>query len=297
MVYRGSLGSRPATAWLKYLWQAVDTFGVLSTERPNAIFVMSPPVFAVMTVWLWSRVHGVPYVVDAHTAAFLHPRWRYLQWLHYALCRRAATTIVTNEHLADGLQTAGAHATIIRDVPVVYRVTNTFQPEGPFSIAVVCSFNYDEPIAEILCAAAEVPDVRFYMTGNPKDLDSSALPPVPPNVTLTGFLSDEAYGSLLTNADAVLTLTTRDHTMLRGAYEAVYQGTPVIVSNWPLLRDAFNRGAIHVDNTVHGIVEAVREMRARHAQYKADVLELRRAKFATWEKAKASLLARLGQRL
>ena len=65
---------------------------------------------------------------------------------------------------------------------------------------------------------------------------------MPPNVTLTGFLSDEAYGGLVCGADVVMTLTTRDHTMLRGAYEAIYQGTPVIVSDWPLLREALRRG-------------------------------------------------------
>lgn len=296
MVYRASLGSRPATVWLKYLAQGLDTFRILSAERPDAVFVMSPPVFAVMTVWLWARFHGVPYVVDAHTAAFLHPRWTHFQWLHNALCRRAATTIVTNEYLAARLRTAGAHATIVRDVPVEYRTTNAFRPEGPFTIAVVCSFNYDEPIADILRAAVQLQDVRFYMTGDPKNLEQSLAASMPANVTLTGFLSDAAYGSLLTNADAVMTLTTRDHTMLRGAYEAVYQGTPVIVSDWPLLREAFSRGAVHVNNTAEGITTAVRRMRNDHARYKADVLEMRREKFASWEQAKALLLDRLNQR-
>ena len=40
-----------------------------------------------------------------------------------------------------------------------------------------------------------------------------------------------------------MALTTEDHTMLRGAYEAIYQGTPIIVSNSALLRVAFNEGA------------------------------------------------------
>jgi hypothetical protein len=82
--------------------------------------------------------------------------------------------------------------------------------------------------------------------------------------------------------------------MLRGAYEAVYQGTPVIVSDWPLLREAFNRGAIHVDNTTRGIAEGVREMRDRHRHYKSEVLTLREHKRAMWEQSKSSLLARLG---
>jgi glycosyltransferase involved in cell wall biosynthesis len=296
MVYSESLGSNALTVWLKYLTQAMRTFRTLSAERPDAVFVMSPPVFAVLTVWMWCRLHGIPYVVDAHTAAFLHPRWKYFQWLHNALCRRAATTIVTNEHLAGKLSAAGASTTIVRDVPVRYAGTGAFAREGAAVVAVVCSFNYDEPIAEILSAAAQLPHVRFYVTGNPKHLQRSGLPPFPANVTLTGFLSDEAYGSLLTTSDAVLTLTTRDHTMLRGAYEAVYQGTPVIVSDWPLLRDAFSRGAVHVDNSASGIATGVKELLARREHYRAEVLALRELKQSIWEQAKAALLARVAAR-
>jgi glycosyltransferase involved in cell wall biosynthesis len=293
MVYRASLGSSVWTVWLKYLAQAIDTFRILAREQPDVVFVMSPPVFAVLTVWLWCRLRGAPYVVDAHTAAFLHPRWKHWQWLHNALCRRAATTIITNEHLAARLRSAGAHTTTIRDVPVRYAVTDAFRPEGPFSVAVVCSFNYDEPIAEIITAAADLDGIRFYMTGDPQHLDRFDLRSLPPNVTLTGFLSDEAYGSLITNSDAVLTLTTRDHTMLRGAYEAVYQGTPVIISDWPILREAFNHGAVHVDNTAPGIAAGIREMRGNHAHYRSGVLLMREQKHAAWQHAKASLLARV----
>jgi glycosyltransferase involved in cell wall biosynthesis len=290
MVYRSSFGSNLLTVWIKYFVQALDTWRILRAERPGAVFVMSPPVFAVLTVWAWCRLHKVPYVVDAHTAAFLHPRWRRLQWLQTGLCRRAATTIVTNEHLAERLRQAGASATIVRDVPIEYRVTDAYHPEGPFSVAVVCSFNYDEPIEEILGAAAQLPDVRFYMTGDPRKLQKRPSPPIPSNVVLTGFLSDEAYGSLLTNASVVLTLTTRDHTMLRGAYEAVYQSTPVIVSDWPVLRDAFDSGAIHVDNSVAAIVDAVRRMRAELSRYNVDVERLRARKLATWSGVKRALV-------
>jgi len=293
MVYREELGSRPSTVALKYALQARDTFRILATERPDVVFVMSPPVIAVLTVWLWCAWHRKSFVVDAHTAAFLHPRWRKLQWLHNALCRRAVTTIVTNDHLAGVVRTAGAHATILRDVPVEFPTTDAFDPGDQFAIAVVCSFNSDEPIGEIFDAAALVPDVRFLVTGNPKHLDPALLERVPRNVTLTGFLSTEAYGSLIAKAGAVLTLTTRDHTMLRGAYEAVYQGTPVIVSNWPLLRDAFERGAIHVENSATAIAGAVLTMRDDHQRFQAEARELRATKLARWRQAKASLLSRL----
>ena len=48
-----------------------------------------------------------------------------------------------------------------------------------FTVAVVCSFNYDEPIEEILSAAAQLPDVRFYMTGDPRKLQKRPSPPIP----------------------------------------------------------------------------------------------------------------------
>ncbi len=294
MVYWASLGSNVFTVWLKYAGQGLRTLRILSDERPEAVFVMSPPVFAALTVWLWCRSRNVPFVVDAHTAAFLHPRWKRLQWLQGALSRRAATTIVTNEHLADRVRAAGGHATIVRDVPIRYAGDGSFRPDGDFSVAVVCSFNPDEPVAEILAAARELPDVSFYLTGDPARVDRSQWPALSQNVTLTGFLSTDAYGSLLARADAVMTLTTRDHTMLRGAYEAVYQGTPVIVSDWPLLKESFDRGALHVNNTARAIVDAVGEMRARHGDFKAQVLELRAEKQRAWEQARARLLARLG---
>jgi glycosyltransferase involved in cell wall biosynthesis len=161
-------------------------------------------------------------------------------------------------------------------------------------VAVVCSFNYDEPIEAILNAAARLPDVQFYMTGNPRDLRAELASIVPSNVKLTGFLSDADYGGLLTHADVVMTLTTRDHTMLRGAYEAIYQGTPVIVSDWPLLRAAFDAGTVHVDNSAEQIVSAVREVQADYGRLKSGAAELRLRKLDEWEKRRQAILHRLG---
>ena len=118
MVYWESLGSRPSTVWLKYIGQAFRTWWILAGDKPSAVFVMTPPVFAVAAVWLFSRLRRVPIVVDAHTAAFLHPRWKYLQRVQYWFCRRAATTLVTNEHLADAVRSHGGHATIVPDIPI-----------------------------------------------------------------------------------------------------------------------------------------------------------------------------------
>ena len=293
MVYWGRLGSNIGTVWLKYLGQTVATLALLFARRPHVIFVMAPPVFAVLAVYIYSALARVPYVIDAHTSAFLHPRWTRLQWLQRFLCRRAATTIVTNEHLAQIVRSHGAHTTIVRDVPVKYKTGEEFEADGAFNVGVVCSFNDDEPLGEIFRAASELKDVCFYITGDPKYLSPLLRSAMPGNATLTGFLSDEAYGSLLTQVDAVITLTSRNHTMLRGAYEAVYQATPVIVSDWPLLRQAFDEGAIHVNNSPEQLVMAIREMQANLGRYRAEVVRLRERKYAEWTKTRQGILTHL----
>jgi glycosyltransferase involved in cell wall biosynthesis len=294
MVYLPRFGSRASTILFKYLGQWRMTSRILRAERPDAVFVMTPPVFAAVPAFWYAWRRGARVVFDAHTAAFLHPRWRRLQWLQRALCRRAATTLVHNDHQAALVRGMGAHATLVPDVPIVYAAVEPFaKPVAPV-VAVVCSFNYDEPIAEILEAARQTPDVRFFMTGNAKHLTPELKARIPENVTLTGFLSDEAYAGLVCGADAVMTLTTRDHTMLRAAYEAVYQGTPVIVSNWPLLREAFDEGALHVDNSAAGIAAAVREVAASPGRLRDGAGRLRERKLARWADTRAAIAARLG---
>lgn len=297
MVYWNALGSKPATILLKYVGQAFRTWSTLRRDRPDAVFVMSPPVIAAIAVWLYSRLARAPFVIDAHTAAFMHPRWQRLQWLQHAMSRRAATTIVTNEHLAAPLRAAGAHVTIMRDVPVQFPAGGSFTRDGRFSIAAICSFNDDEPVAEMIQAAAQLSDVAFYVTGDAKGIAPGLRAQFPPNLRLTGFLPDADYGHLVTTADAVLTLTTRNHTMLRGAYEAIYQGTPVIVSDWPLLRSAFDSGAIHVDNSVAAIVDGVRTMQRQHAEYRAGAAALRDRKLSIWADVAQTLRARISRSL
>jgi hypothetical protein len=271
------------------------TSRILRDERPAAVFVMTPPVFAALPAFWYAWRRRAKVVLDAHTAAFLHPRWRRLQWLQRALCRRAATTLVHNEHQAALVRGMGAHATVVPDVPIVYTAVEPFvRPDAAPVIAAVCSFNYDEPISEILEAARRTPDVRFYMTGNPKHLAPELKATIPINVTLTGFLSDQAYAGLVCGADAVMTLTTRDHTMLRAAYEAVYQGTPVIVSNWALLRGSFDEGAVHVDNTAAQIAAAVRQVAAGGPALREGARRLRERKMSRWAQTKAHINARLG---
>jgi glycosyltransferase involved in cell wall biosynthesis len=290
MVYISSLGSRASTILFKYLGQAIRTARILHRERPDAVFVMTPPLFAALPAFWYARRHKASVVLDAHSAAFMHRRWRYFQRLQFALCRRAAATLVHNDHIANLVRSRGAQAIIVRDVPIAYRRIETFPRPEAFTVAVVCSFNYDEPVEAILGAAARLPDVRFFITGNPRHLQHELKARLPSNAVLTGFLSAEAYGGLLQGADAVMTLTTRDHTMLRGAYEAIYQGTPVLVSDWPVLRDAFDEGSVHVANDADAIADGIQRLRSNLPVYREGAERLRTRKLAAWRATREAIL-------
>jgi glycosyltransferase involved in cell wall biosynthesis len=293
MIYLPQFGSRPSTVLFKYIGQWIRTAHVLRDERPDVVFVMTPPLFAALPAFWYAWRRGKHVVLDAHSAAFLHPRWRRFQWLQRALCRRAATTLVHNAHLAEVVRRMDAHATLVSDVPVVYESIEPFARPAAFTVGVVCSFNPDEPVAQIVDAARRLPEVRFFITGNPKYVPAELATGLPANVALTGFLSVPAYGGLLAAVDVVMSLTTRDHTMLRAAYEAIYQGTPVIVSDWPLLREAFDEGAAHVDNTAAGIADAIRRVRKDCAAFREGARRLRERKLHRWIDTRAGIIARL----
>lgn len=292
MVYWGSLGSHPATVWLKYLGQALATWWILLRERPDAVFVMSPSPIAVLAVFVYCQLTRTRFVIDAHSGAFQNPKWRHLQSMQFWLCRRACATIVTNDHLANLVRSHGGHAVIVPDVPVKFPGSRIVRDRPGFEVACVTSFGEDEPIEAIVEAARRLPDVTFYMTGNPARV-AHRLAAKPGNLVLTGFLDVPRYGELIQNADVVLALTTANHTMLRGAYEAIYQGTPVIVSDFPILRAAFSEGALHVDNSPQSIVEAVCRIRAEREAFRSAALRLRARKEERWSESKAALLAAL----
>lgn len=293
MVYAGWLGSHPVTILPKYAVQAIMTLRLLRRERPDAVCVMSPPVIAALPVLAYAWWHGTRVIVDAHTCAFVLPRWQRLQWLQRWVCRRALTTIVTNAHLAGLVRAWGAHATIVPDVPIDFAVSTPHLRDAAFHVTAVCSFDSDEPVEAMFEAAARLPDVRFFVTGDPSGLQRDLRARVPANMVLTGFVPAPAYAGLLIGADAVLDLTTHDHTMLRGAYEAIYQGVPVVISDWPILREAFPEGAIHVANDADAIAAGIARARRDHARLRAEAQHLAGVKRVQWAAIRDDLLARL----
>jgi len=279
--------------WLKYAPRAWQSWRLLAARRPALVFCMNPPYFLPLLAWVYSRCFRARFALDSHTAAFDQRRWIWMRPLHAWLVRRAALTIVTNDALGRRVEAMGGRTVIVSDIPYAMPEGRYPLPADVFAVVFICTYAADEPLAEVCQAARELPDVRFYVTGNSAKAAPALVAARPANLEFTGFLSQAEYAGLLRSASAVMALTTRDFTMQRGGSEAVSAGKPLITSDWPVLRRIFHKGALHVDNRAAAIAGAVAALRADYARYQREIVELAAERQTGWLQARAALTAHL----
>jgi glycosyltransferase involved in cell wall biosynthesis len=267
---------------VRYLVQGWRTWRVLCRERPDVIFIQNPPIFAVVVAAIYARCYGARYAIDSHTAAFMSSRWIWSLGLHRRLSGGALVTIVHNTSQEKIVNRWGCRYCVLDDPVGNFTGAETFSFDGQFNAVVVSSFDSDEPLDVVFEAAAELPAVTFYVTGDHRNATSTLLRKKPDNCRLTGYIPYQQYVGLLRGADVVLDLVTNGHTLLCGAFEAVSVGTPLIVSDWPVLRECFPIGAVHIPNTVEGVREGLRLAQREQKQLRRDILLLREQHQAEW---------------
>lgn len=283
----------PIYAPFKYILQAARTLQVLFAERPEVVFVQSPPFVCTLVVYLYCRLAGAKFVIDHHTASFAR-RWDWALPLQKFLARRAITNLVTNQHWADILQSWRAPVFILTDPLVALPEGEPFAAEPGFNLVYINTFAADEPTDAVRHAAAQLPDVHFYITGSKRRKPASYFECTPPNVTFTDFLPDAQYFGLLRSASAVMALTTRDYTLQGGGCEAISLGKPLITSDWPYLRELFARGTVYVPNSPEGIRDGIRAMQQRYQQIAQEVVVFRHESRQEWDARFARLKALVG---
>jgi hypothetical protein len=242
---------------LRYLFCAVKTWLALSGGRPDRVLVITPPVFAPLTAWLWCALHGRDLVVDCHTGAFHSARWAWARPLHRLLLRRARAVTLHTEPAAELVAAWGATALLLPDdVPSDQDVDPGATASGA-RVVVAGSLDENEPVAEALEAAALMPDVTFAFTGDPARMPAKVLSRVPGNVTLTGYLPYGAFLAELRSAELVAVLSTDPEIMNRAAFEAVGLGSPLLLSDLPGLRARFGAAARFTANDPAAMADSI----------------------------------------
>lgn len=292
----GRSGFRRAwTAPLAYPLSAVRTLVFLVRRRPRAAIIAAPPFVATIVALPVLAALRAPFAIDVHSGALLDRRWRWSVGILARLARRAVAAIVTLPSLEAAIGASGARTMVIPD-PLPRIVASGAASGGAAAdtridgrplVVAVCGWGDDEPI-EALVASAKNRPWRLVLTGRPRrEVDA------PANVTLAGFLDDDAYVDLLAAADVVVVLTERDQTLLSGAWEAIALARPLVLSGTPALRSTFADGVRYVDADAGAIAAGIDAVLA-DPEATAKVQALRERFGRENDAALASLAAALG---
>ncbi len=272
----------------RYARQLRATRTLLRRTAPARAVLMLPPAPALLS-FLGSRRHRPERLVfDLHTGFFLDPKWAWSARPALRLMRRlGGTAIVTGDALRRECERAGVPAVVLHDA------IGEAEPPREHSGFLLCPLSYanDEPVAEILAAAALTPDIEWRLTGRaPEPVVAAA----PPNVTFTGFVSDVEYSELVRASLAVVALTTRARTMQRAGYEAFSAGVPHITSDFPELREFYAESGVFAVPAAHAIVAAVRDLAERRAALVAALVRVRAIRIGEQRRDLDAVRAALG---
>ncbi len=273
----------PPHAPLKYILQAVRTLVVLFKERPQAVHVQTPPFVAGLVVDLYCRMSGAKFVLHYHSAAF-GKAWDWVLYFQKYIACRATTNIVTNSHWAEIVASWGGHTLVMVDPYLDLPKSALYAVRPGFNVAFVSTFAADEPLDAVLQATRMLPDVNFYITGDKRKKPASFFRDVSANVTFTGFLDpDKEYPGLLRAVDAVMVLTTRNHTLQLGGCEAAAVGKPLVTSDWPYLREVFPKGTVYVTDTAESIRDGILQLKQDLERLSVEISELRQESRQEWD--------------
>ncbi len=283
---------------LRYLLSAIGTAAYVWRRRPSVVVVTNPPVFAAAVAYPCARLVGAVFVLDSHPGGFGAQGDRVaarLQGLHRRLVAKAAAVMVTDDTWAGVVRSWGSTPVVVHEAPAGWDC-----PPPPrharFRVLVVGRFSRDEPVVEVFEAARRLPACDFVVTGYPEFCPPELRESATENVHFVGFLDAEQYRAAICDAEVVMTLTTEPTSVMRAAYEAVYAGRPLIVSDWPIARALFPHADLAANNG-ESIAATVVGVQGGYERRVAVLGEARRIQLARFEGQRAALVQAIGAAL
>lgn len=271
---------------LRYPLLTLKTLREVLRRRPAVTFAQNPSLILAALIVRLRRLGLLPLVVvDAHNAGLMPAEGQSAvgRWLARHVQRGADLVIVSNEQLRQTVEGNGGQAVVLPDPVPEFPAQAPRKLDGHSNVLVVCTFGSDEPYQEIVAAAGLLGhEATVYMSGDWR----RARPPLsdlPSNLRLTGFLPEADYLALLHSVDAVIDLTKRKDCLVCGAYEGIAAGKPLVLSDTPVNRSFFTRGAVFVANEAPAIAAGIRAALAARAVLGEEVARLRQERDHDWQ--------------
>lgn len=245
---------------VRYLLLLLRTAIVLLKCRPRIVVVQNPSLILTSFALIASRLIKFRLIVDAHNEGVIpfSENRRWLLPIYQIIQRGTDLTIVTNYELAKIVERNGGRAFVLEDKIPHFSDPKKINLKGDKNALLVCTFEKDEPYAEVIKAAALIdPTIFIYITGPYSKAPIHIVEHAPSNVIFTGFIPDEDYVDLFYSCDVIIDLTLMDNCLVCGAYEAVSLGKPVILSDTKALRDYFYKGIVYTRNSSTEIAKSI----------------------------------------
>ncbi|HPN96854.1 MAG TPA: hypothetical protein PLK35_03740 [Candidatus Moranbacteria bacterium] len=258
----------------RYIDQAIDTWKKLRKIKPDVIFVQSPPIFAVLVVYWYSKLYKTSYIIDTHTAGFIDKKWKFFHFLSRFFAKRALLNTVHNYKNQEFLDLWGIKNSYVlqfynpkkeellgeEEVELPIRLKNKLKSQMDFKVFMVNRFANDDAHREVFQLAAKMPEALFFVTGDAGKLDYETKIKLPKNIVLTGYLKHKEFIKLMEKSDIVLALTKRKDTVLWSIREILALQKPFVTSDSEVLRHYFDSIATFTDHTPLDMEEKIKEV-------------------------------------
>ena len=282
---------RPFLVPVRYVLSSVATAWFLVRKRPAVVVATNPPMVLALIAEVYAWLFGGTFLLDDHPGGFGRRGrrlWTLRAPLQRHLVRRARTTIVASSELAQAAIEWGGTPVIVHEAPPLWSL-NEPPHIGPLPTVLWPSvFADDEPVAEVLSAARALSRVRFLITGDVLRCPSALRESASANVEFAGYWRRERFWALIKQADIVLVLTTDRTSVPRAACEAVEALRPLVLSDWPVLRELFPH-AVFVPPSFNGVAAGIQDALERHSALVADAFAARDSQRRRWESQKTEL--------
>ena len=281
-------GGRRPPAVVRYVLSSMRTVAYLARVRPRAVVVTNPPIFPGLIVWSYARLRGagsVAVVLDSHPGAFglqgdaLAAR---MLRVHAFLAKRVRAVMVTSEELAGVVSGWGGRGVVVHEAPGGWIPAPPRQLGERPEVLVVSRFAGDEPMEAVVDAARLLPALDVAITGRLADIPAGLAEAAPGNVRFVGFMAADAYRQAVERASVIVTLTTEPTSVMRAAYEAVYAGKVLVLSDWPVSRRLFP-SAVAVANEAGALAKGIEDAVSRHVELTKAAAAARSAQLERWD--------------
>ncbi|MEM2738748.1 MAG: hypothetical protein QXK93_07185 [Candidatus Bathyarchaeia archaeon] len=233
-----------------YIRAFLSTLRIVMQENPRTIIVQLPQGPLLFEALLLKMLKKCKVIADVHTGFLVSTGWKglLLNFLFVKFLRYADLILVHNSFQLRLIPCSLRIKTLVVFDPwyLISDKKKCMGKQGDY-IVIPSSFAPDEPLEEVLKSVDffDIP-VKLYVTG-----DWSRKPGIikhaSDKVIFTGYLTNEEYYKLLSNAAAVLTGTKREYTSLMSAWEAVAYAKPLALTETDTLKSLFNGYAVFYD--------------------------------------------------